>query len=102
MEGDVCGGKNSDLKIVAPRIIICSVVHHNWLRQGCSTDVYVIINGDLTGCHYRDEIVEAFFAPLFSYVGKDFLLLDGNARLYQAWVVNEYIEGEKNIMFELA
>ena len=68
----------------------------------CSTDVYVIINGDVTDCHYRDAIVVAFVHPYSSSVGRDFVLLDENARLYQAWVVNEYIEGEKNIMYGLA
>ena len=68
--------------------------------MSCSTDVYVIINGDVTDCHYRDEIAEAFVHPYSSFVGRDFVLL--NVRLYQAWVVNEYIEGEKNIMYGLA
>ena len=69
--------------------------------MSCFNDVYVIIKGDLTGCHYRDEIVEAFVHSCSSFMGKDFVLLDGNARPYQAWVVNEYIEGEKNIMYGL-
>ena len=68
----------------------------------CSTDLYVIINGDLTGFHYRDKIVEAFVHPFSGSVDKDFVHLDGNAHPHRAWVVNEYNEGEKNRMYGLA
>jgi len=34
MVGDMCGGKNIDLKIVAPRNVIGCVVRHYWLGWG--------------------------------------------------------------------
>ena len=34
MVGDMCGGKNSDLKTVAPRKMIGCVVRHYWLGWG--------------------------------------------------------------------
>jgi len=63
MVGDMCGGKKSNLKTVAPRNMIGCVVRHYWLSgvsYDCSTDVYAILEEDLTGYHYKDEIKEAF------------------------------------------
>jgi len=37
-----------------------------------------------------------------SAVGQDFVLMDGNARLHRAFVVNEYIERERNRTYGLA
>jgi len=63
MVGDLCGGKKIDLKTVAPRNVIGCVVRHYWLEwvsYDCSTDLYAILKGDLTGFHYQDEINKAF------------------------------------------
>jgi len=78
------------------------VVRHNWLKRvsyACFTDVYVIIK---RSCHYRDEVVAAFVHPFSGFVGKDLVLLDGNARPHRAWVFHEYIDGERNKMYGLA
>ena len=58
----------------------------------CSTDMYVILNGDLTGVYYRDEIVQEFVHPYAGAMGQDFVLMNGNAHPHRACVVNEYIE----------
>jgi len=61
-----------------------------------STDLYVILNGDLTGVHYRNEILEAFAHPNGFAVGRNFVLMDDNVCPCRACVVNEYIERERN------
>ena len=53
--------------------------------------MYVNLNGDLTGVHYPDEIVEAFVHPYAGAGGQDLVLMDGNAGPHQAFVVNKYI-----------
>ena len=60
--GEVCGGKKIDLKTVAPRNVIdvlCVVTGKGGASNDCSTDLYAILKGDLTGFHYRDEISKA-------------------------------------------
>jgi len=61
--GDVCGGKKIELKTVAHRNAIGCVVRHyglGWGSYDCSTDLYTILKGDLTGFHYQDDINKAF------------------------------------------
>ena len=61
MVGDMCGGKNIDLKTVAPRNVIgCVVRHQGGVSYDGSTDLYAILKVDLTEFHYRDEINKAF------------------------------------------
>jgi len=49
----------SDLKTVASRNMIGSLGRHYWFRAGSPMIVLlaVILNGDLTGVDYRDDIV---------------------------------------------
>ena len=63
--------------------------------------LYIILNGDLTGLHYRDEIVEACVHLFAGSVGQDFVLLDGNNRPHRACAVNEYIKCERNRIYGL-
>ena len=38
----------------------CVITGQGGVSYDCSTDVYAILEGDLTGIHYEDEINEAF------------------------------------------
>jgi len=81
--------QNSALKTVAHRNIIGSVVRHNWLGRvsyACSTDVYVIIKG---AAAIKMNSLRHLCILILVLVGKDFVLLDGNARPHRAWVFYE-------------
>jgi len=55
------------------------VVRHYWFSAGspnCSTDLYVIVNGDFTGVYNRDYILEAFVHSYAGVVGQDFVLMN--------------------------
>ena len=73
----------SNLKTFAPRNIkfIYRLRGPSLLVQGgvsydYSTDLYLTLNGDLTGVHYQDEIVDAFVHPYAYIVGLDIVLFD--------------------------
>lgn len=57
------------------------------------TDLHVV-NGNLTGVRYRDEILHAIVRPYAGAIGNDFVLMDDNARPHRARVVNDYLEAE--------
>ena len=61
----------------------------------CFTDVYVILNGDLTDVHYRNEILKASVHPIDGAVGQAFVLTKTPVRK-GACVVFEYIESERS------
>ena len=61
--------------------------------DGC-TDLYVIMNGAVTGARYRDEILHPIVCPYAGAIGQDFLLMDDNARPHRAWVVDQYLQQE--------
>ena len=83
----------------------CCVVEHDRFGGGSvmvrggisydgSTDLYVIINGSLTGIRYRDEILASIVRLYAGAIGNDFILMDGNARSHRARIVNEYLQQE--------
>ena len=68
----------SDLKIVASRNMVLqqdSLLVSGRVSYDCSTDLYVILNGDLTGVHYPAEIIEALMCTLMLVLGAKTLCL---------------------------
>ena len=59
---------------------------------GGRTDLHVFQGGTVTGVRYRDEILDQYVRPYAGAIGKDFLLMDDNARPHRAFVVDEYLE----------
>ena len=59
---------------------------------GC-TDLHVI-NGNLTGAIYRDEILHPIVRPYAGAIGNDFVLMDDNARPHRARIVTDYLATE--------
>jgi hypothetical protein len=64
------------------------------ISYNCSTDLYVIRNGSLTGIQYRDEILTPIVSLYVGAIGDDFILMDDNARPHRARIVNEYLQQE--------
>jgi len=82
----------------------CCVIEHDrfgggsvmvWagISIGGCTELYVI-NGNLTGARYRDEILHPIVRPFAGAIGNDFVLMDDNARPHRARLVNEYLDAE--------
>ena len=46
------------------------------------------------GIRYRDEILDVYVRPFAGAVGDNFVLMDDNALLHRARVVNDYLEDE--------
>ena len=46
------------------------------------------------GLRYRDKILDVFMSPYTGAVGEDFLLMNDNARLHRARMVNQYLEDQ--------
>ena len=58
------------------------------------TDLHIIRNGTINAQRYRDDILEAFVKPYAGAVGETFVLIDDNARLHRARIIDDYLETE--------
>ena len=83
----------------------CCVTEHDRFNGGSvkvwggisydgSTDLYVIRNGSLIGIRYRDEIFAPIIRLYAGAIGDDFILMDDNARLHRARIINKYLQQE--------
>ncbi|GFW30130.1 transposable element Tcb2 transposase [Trichonephila clavipes] len=48
------------------------------------TDLYIIRDGPLTACRYRDEILRPIVVPYAAAIVDDFILMDDNSRPHRA------------------
>ncbi|GFV16269.1 transposable element Tcb2 transposase [Trichonephila clavipes] len=62
------------------------------ISLGGHTDLHVFHGGTVTGLRYRDEILDLYNRPYAAAIGNDFILMDDNARLHRARIVEEYLE----------
>jgi len=92
----MCGDKKSNLKTVAPRnvIVCCVITGKGGVSYKRSTELYAILEGDLTGLHYRDEINQAFVNLILVLWTRTLWLW--TETLCRACFVNEYTECEMN------
>ncbi|GBM11017.1 Transposable element Tcb2 transposase [Araneus ventricosus] len=58
------------------------------------TPLHVFERGTVTGVRYRDEILEPYVRLFRGAVGPEFILMDDNARLHRALLVDEFLESE--------
>ena len=56
------------------------------------TDLHVIENGTLTALRYVNEILDVYVHPYAGAVGKNFILMDDNARAHRARITDQYLE----------
>ena len=72
-----------------------------WFGQALAstekTDLYVIENGTLTALRYYNEILDQFVRPYAVAIGREFILMDDNARPHRAHVTNAYLERETSV-----
>ena len=59
------------------------------------TELRVINNGTRTAQRYRDEILDVHMRPYAGAIGPDFLLMDDNATVHRARIVQEYLQKER-------
>ncbi|GFW12492.1 transposable element Tcb1 transposase [Trichonephila clavipes] len=59
-----------------------------------STDLHIFKRGSVTALRYRDEILEPIVRLYAVAVGPTFVLMDDNARLHRADIVDDYLESE--------
>ncbi|GFW91457.1 transposable element Tcb2 transposase [Trichonephila clavipes] len=62
------------------------------ISLGGHTDLHVFHGGTVTGLRYRDETLDPYVRPYAAAIGKDFILMDDNARPHRARIVEEYLE----------
>ncbi|GBO43813.1 hypothetical protein AVEN_192355-1 [Araneus ventricosus] len=58
------------------------------------TPLHVFERSTVTGVRYRDEILEPYVRLFRGAVGPEFILMDDNARLHRALLVDEFLESE--------
>ena len=59
----------------------------------CKTDLH-IIEGNLTGLKYRNDILHPIVRRIACTLGGEFILMDDNARPHRVRIVNEYMKSE--------
>ncbi|GFV24419.1 transposable element Tcb1 transposase [Trichonephila clavipes] len=66
-----------------------------WRKQGYRTNLHIYKQGSVTAVRYRDEVLEPIVRLYAAAVGPTFVLMDYNARLHRADIVNDYLESEE-------
>ncbi|GBM26092.1 hypothetical protein AVEN_12851-1 [Araneus ventricosus] len=56
--------------------------------------LHVFERGTVTDVRYRDDILEPYVRLFRGAVGPEFILMDDNARLHRALLVDEFLESE--------
>ncbi|GFX74536.1 transposable element Tcb2 transposase [Trichonephila clavipes] len=64
------------------------------------TDLYIIRDGPLTACRYRDEIFRPIVVPYIAAIGDDFILMDNNCRPHRANLVEDFLFEEGIVRME--
>ncbi|GFW83179.1 transposable element Tcb2 transposase [Trichonephila clavipes] len=64
------------------------------------TDLYIIRDGPLTACRYRDEILRPIVVPYAAAIGDDFILMDDNCRPHRANQVEDFFFEEGIVRME--
>ncbi|GFW85393.1 transposable element Tcb2 transposase [Trichonephila clavipes] len=64
------------------------------------TDLYIIRDGPLTACQYRDEILRPIVVPNTAAIGDDFILRDDNCRPHRANLVEDFLFEEGIVRME--
>ena len=104
MVGDMCGGKKSDLKTVAPRNMVGCVVRHYWLGWGLLWLFYWLVRHPWRRFDWvpLSRWVPWGICDLYTgAVDQDFVVMDENALPCRACCVNKYTERERNRMYGL-
>ncbi|GFU67716.1 transposable element Tcb2 transposase [Trichonephila clavipes] len=65
------------------------------------TDLYIILDGLLTGRRYRDEILRPIVVPYAAAIGDDFILMNDNCRPHRANLVKNFLFEEGIVRMEL-
>ncbi|GBN03479.1 hypothetical protein AVEN_89730-1 [Araneus ventricosus] len=64
------------------------------ISLGYRTDLHIYRRGSVTAVRYRDEVLNPIVKPYASAVGPSFVLMDDNARLHRAAIVDDFLESE--------
>ncbi|GBM89501.1 hypothetical protein AVEN_43029-1 [Araneus ventricosus] len=64
------------------------------ISLGNRTDLHIYRRGSVTAVRYRDEVLNPIVKPYASAVGPSFVLMDDNARLHRAGIVDDFLESE--------
>ncbi|GFV35757.1 transposable element Tcb2 transposase [Trichonephila clavipes] len=64
------------------------------------TDLYIIRDGPLTACRYRDEILRPIVVPYNAAIGDDFTLMDYKCRPHRANLVEDFLFEEGIVRME--
>ena len=69
-----------------------SIMVWGGISRGGRTYPHIVIKGMTTGLCYRDDILDVYVRPYACAIGPPFVLMDDNARLHHARVVEEYLQ----------
>ncbi|GFX04882.1 transposable element Tcb2 transposase [Trichonephila clavipes] len=64
------------------------------------TDLYIIQDGPLIACRYRDDIIRLIVVPYAVAIGDYFILMDGNCRPHRANLVEDFLFEEGIVRME--
>ncbi|GFU95115.1 transposable element Tcb2 transposase [Trichonephila clavipes] len=64
------------------------------------TDPYIIRDGPLTACRYRNEILRPIVVPYAATIGDDFILMDDNCMPHRANQVEDFLFEEGIVRME--
>ncbi|GFU28802.1 transposable element Tc1 transposase [Trichonephila clavipes] len=60
----------------------------------CRTPLHVFERGSVTGVRYRDEVLEPYLCFFRGACDPQLVLMDDNARLHRALLVDEFLESQ--------
>ncbi|GFV85619.1 transposable element Tcb2 transposase [Trichonephila clavipes] len=76
------------------------VLVYGGISIGGRTYLYIIRDGPLTACRYRDEIHRPILIPYAAAIGDDFILMDDNCMPHHANLVEDLIFEEVIVRME--
>ncbi|GFW74002.1 transposable element Tcb2 transposase [Trichonephila clavipes] len=90
-------GSRNNPAFVHESVRFCSggVLVYGGISIDGHTDLYIIRDGPLTACRYRDEILRPIEVPYAAAIGDDFILMDDNYRPPRANLVEDFLFEEE-------
>ncbi|GFV51624.1 transposable element Tcb1 transposase [Trichonephila clavipes] len=71
-----------------------SIMVWTGISLGCRTNLQIFKRGSVTSVQYRDEVLEPIVRLYAAAVGPTFVLMNDNARLHRADILDDYLESE--------
>ncbi|GFU74551.1 transposable element Tcb2 transposase [Trichonephila clavipes] len=97
----LCGSRNNPVYVhESVRFGGGGVLVYGGISIDGRTDLYIIRDGSLTACRYRDEILRHIVVPYAAAIGDDFILMDDTCNPHRANLVEDSLCEEGIVRME--